>query len=298
MLGAPRLSHRDQSFNMHSLLRFLREPVVHFLAIGFLIFTVYLALNENAPSDSVSKRAEATVAETKQLIEQFRKTWLRSPTVEELNGLIEARIKEHILVQEALALSMDQGDAVVRQRLRQKMDFLITSAAGAEVPSDADLLAFYEAGPDKFTPEPRLGFRQVFLGEAAEQDALVEDLRALNSGMNPGEFGRPSLLPAQVPLSTRSAVDGTFGQGFFASLRGLDQGLWQGPVRSGYGLHLVLVVEAETRPVPEFNTIRDLVLEDYRAVRSQEQADAIFRKISAEYEIVTPDPATRAELLK
>lgn len=283
---------------MQFLLRVLREPLVHFLAIGLALFVAYSALDGNAPTENAHKRAEATIAETRQLIEQFRKTWSRPPSPKELDSLIAAKVREHVLVQEALALSMDQGDAVIRQRLRQKMNFLIASAVGAEVPREEDLLAFYEANTEKYTPAPRIRFQQIFFGASIESKTLNESRKALNAGANQLEFGRPILLPSDMPLSTQSVVDGTFGQGFFASMIELDQGSWQGPVRSGYGVHLVLVSQVEARAVPEFTTLRDVVLKDYKQVRSKELAEEVFQQMQAKYEVVTPDAAARAELLK
>ena len=283
---------------MHFFLRVLREPLVHFLAIGFALFVAYSALGGNVPTESAHKRAEATIGETRQLIGQFRKTWSRAPSPEELDSLIAAKVREHILVQEALALSMDQGDAVIRQRLRQKMNFLIASAVGAEVPQEEDLLAFYKANSKRYIPAPRIRFQQVFLGDSIESKALNESLKALNAGANPVEFGRPILLPSDMPLSTQSAVDGTFGQGFFASMIELDQGSWQGPIRSGFGIHIVLVTEVEAKALPDFTTLREVVLKDYKQVRSKELAEEVFQEMQAKYEVVTPDAAARAELLK
>ena len=100
------------------LTRILREPILHFLLTGAVIFAVFFALEE-----PVSESDAADIVVTPQLVErlaaQFDASWRRSPSVVELDALIDSYVHEEILVREALALSLDQGDTVIRQRLRQ-----------------------------------------------------------------------------------------------------------------------------------------------------------------------------------
>ena len=53
------------------------------------------------------------------LSESFELVWLRPPTEEELQGLIEDRVREEIFYREARALGLDRDDPVVRDRLRE-----------------------------------------------------------------------------------------------------------------------------------------------------------------------------------
>ena len=124
--------------------RIVREPLFHFLLIGMAIFLAYSALNEPTPEAASEKQVEVTVSDVNQMITQFQGAWRRAPNRDELNGLIDAHVRENIMVQEALALSMDKGDAVIERRLSQKMAFLLESAAGAVTPNDDDLKAYFE----------------------------------------------------------------------------------------------------------------------------------------------------------
>ena len=44
-------------------------------------------------------------------------------------------MREEVLYREALRLGLDEGDAVVRKRLAQKMDVIAASAADTEKPA-------------------------------------------------------------------------------------------------------------------------------------------------------------------
>ena len=65
-----------------------------------------------------------TADDLRQLEVAWTAQWRRPPTPEEMRGLVEARVREEILYREALALGLDRGDAIVKRRLAQKMEFL------------------------------------------------------------------------------------------------------------------------------------------------------------------------------
>jgi len=109
------------------LMRLLREPLLHFFALGALIFSIYANLdvrNETSP-DVISISA----TQIDRLATQFTSIWRRPPTDEELDNLIDEYVREEVYYREALTLGLDQNDAVVRQRMRQKIEFLADTGA-------------------------------------------------------------------------------------------------------------------------------------------------------------------------
>ena len=109
--------------------RLVREPLVHFLLLGGLLFGAWYAFNDQPPI-SDSNRIVLDEAQVASLAATFQRTWLRLPSHEELAGLVKDRIKEEILYREALALGLDRDDQVIRRRLRQKMEFVSTDLRG------------------------------------------------------------------------------------------------------------------------------------------------------------------------
>ena len=104
------------------LAKFLKDPLMHFLVMGAGLFVLYSAIN-----GSVNEPAGRIVIDENhalRLAEQFKRTWMRSPTRQELQALVEDYVKEEILYREALSLGLDQDDLVIRRRLRQKMEFI------------------------------------------------------------------------------------------------------------------------------------------------------------------------------
>ncbi|MGD2140072.1 MAG: hypothetical protein PVH25_06750, partial [Burkholderiales bacterium] len=121
--------------------RLLREPLVHFLAIGVLLFVLYALVNDDAPRRA--DRIEITGADVEQLALIFQKQWQRPPDSQELQGLIDARLREEVLYREALAMGLDENDTIVRRRLAQKVEFLMGDSGGVTEPDDETLQAYY-----------------------------------------------------------------------------------------------------------------------------------------------------------
>ncbi len=112
---------------MKTVRRLLREPLVHFLLLGALLFL--FSTWKSGPSSS--GKIVVTRARIEQLATGFARTWQRPPTQRELTGLVEDYIKEEVYVREAIATGLDRDDTIIRRRLRQKLEFLTEDALEA-----------------------------------------------------------------------------------------------------------------------------------------------------------------------
>ncbi|KUJ85152.1 hypothetical protein AVO45_18050 [Ruegeria marisrubri] len=175
------------------------------------------------------------------------------------------------------------------------MDFLIASVAQAAEPEDAILIEHIEKFPDRFTQAGKLAFKQIALGDNPVPETVEQTLVSLKGGENPDKFGVSSLLPTSVPLSHAKQIDGIFGRGFYAALEDLPEGEWAGPVRSGYGFHMVLVEEKEEPRLPALEEIREDVLFDWRRELTEDLKTARFNELKSRYEVITPEPGQPAE---
>lgn len=276
---------------------FLKEPVFHFALLGLALF-FYFDLTSDDPMDEIAEdRLEISEADAAQLIGEYTTLWRRPPTATELETLIEAKIREEILVREALGLGLDRNDTVIRNRLRQKMQFLIESAAQSLEPSDADLQSFLDEHAERFERDGLVAFAQVLLPDGAAQDDIAAALEALNSGTPPEQIGERTLLPAELPLTPLVQTDGIFGRGFADNLAGAEPGIWFGPVASGYGAHLIRITAWEPSRLPDLSEIRNKVETEWRQARADELVDAQIDALLANYEVGRPDDAALDRLL-
>ncbi len=269
-------------------MRILKEPLFHFFLLGVAIFGWFSYLNDPLSARDDGNQIVFDEQDIDRLINQFQSTWQRLPTPQELNGMQDALLRQEILVREARALGLDQGDSVVRNRLAQKMEFLTLSLAQSTNPDDATLQAHLTENNERFMQPGRLAFQQIGLDPSADPTQIDAMLVALNGGADPELFSGPSLLPPNQPLSNAQQVDAKFGRGFFASLEELPQGKWGGPVPSSYGLHLVKIDMNEPASLPSLDQIRDAVLFDWRRDLKTELSDAQFDALQAKYEVTIP----------
>ncbi len=255
---------------MKRLMRLLREPLFHFIAIGGLIFAVYAAVDDTgeAPADVIVIAPERI----DQLATEFSSVWKRMPTDDEINSLIEADIREEVYYREALALGLDRNDAIVRRRMGQKMQFLMDTGAYLQDPAAGELEAYFAANEDFYRSGLRLAFEQVYLGEAPAAEAIATIIKraSVDPSGDPATLGERTLLPARLGLSPINAVDGVFGEGFFDLVAQLPPGEWAGPLVSAYGVHLIRILDTLPARTPPLEEIRDAVLKNWREAKAQE----------------------------
>ena len=255
---------------MKLLLRLLREPLFHFIAIGGLIFVVYTAVDDTceAPADVIV----ITPERIDQLAAGFNAVWTRMPTDDELNALIDEEVREEVYYRGALALGLDRDDAIVRRRMRQKMEFLLDTGAYLREPAAGELEAYFADNEDFYRKGLRLAFEQVYLGEAPEKKTIASSLDALLSDpqSDPSTLGESSLLPPRLGLSPQNAVDGVFGRGLFDLILELPPGEWAGPIASAYGVHLVRILDRLPARTPPLEEIRDTVLRNWMEAKTRE----------------------------
>lgn len=277
--------------------RILSEPVVQFGLFGAAIFAYFSLTGVSDTETGQDRRIEVDEWRLGVLSQQYETVRGLPPSPQELENLVEAFIREEVMVRSALELGLDKGDGVVRNRMQQKMQFLTSAAAQSATPSDTELQAHLEAHQDVFTEPGRISFTQVFLGQSPDEDVVDGVLQALEAGADPLEIGARSMLRAQVDQATDFRIDAEFGRGFARGLQDLPEGVWQGPVRSGFGLHFVKVTAREAGRLPELAEIRDKVETDWRRVQANELADRQFQSLLAQYSIVRPTQEVMEKVL-
>ena len=273
--------------------RLLREPLVHFLGLGVLLFLLYGWINGgvlDATEEIVVSRGQLQSLEM-----QFERTWQRSPTQEERQGLVDAWIREEVFYREGLAAGLDRDDPIVRRRVGQKFEYM-TDVAPQAPPATEELQAWLDAHPARYAIEPRYSLRQVYFDPARHGDkldaAIAAALRVLVAGRS--VEGDSTLLPASLDAVSAFNVERQFGTEFAGALRHLPVGGWQGPVRSSIGMHLVKLSAGETGRSATLDEVRDAVERDFLQSRREEAKQASYEKLRAKYRVRVESGSTDA----
>jgi parvulin-like peptidyl-prolyl isomerase len=81
-----------------------------------------------------------------------------------------------------------------------------------------------------------------------------------------------------------------FGEEFAAAILTAAAGQWAGPVRSGYGVHVVYVRERVEGRLPVLADVRPLVERELTADRRRRQLDAMYARLLERYRVVVEKP--------
>ena len=272
--------------------KFFREPLVHFLLIGAGLFLLFGWRGGPASSPAgqpgpASSKIIVPQDDIDRAIATFAKTWQRPPTEEEVAALVEDLVRNEIYYREALAIGLDRDDAVIRRRMRQKMEFILEDITAQAEPTDEDLLAYMKRHPDSYRVDPQIAFRHVYVnparrGRNAGADAL-EILAQLHAGADPDMVGDPFLMGPDVRLSPLWEIRNRFGDAFGADLLSRKPGKWEGPVKSGFGLHLVFIDRSVGGRMAELKDVREAVKRDWMAQRQKELKDAAYARLRERY---------------
>jgi hypothetical protein len=279
---------------------FLREPLVHFLALGAIVFVLF---HFNANRDTtLDGQIVIRPGKLEQLMTGFSRTWHRSPSQQELDALIEDYIREEVLNREALAMGLDKDDTIVRRRMRQKLEFLTEDASIAARPTDQDLQRWLDDHPDNFRVDPAIALTQVYFNASRRGDSAfvvasktLARMNGVGRNIAASGFGDTTMLPRELPLSSIGEVARVFGDDFAQRITQLAAGQWSGPVQSGYGWHLVYVserVEGGSRPLAD---VRDEVQREWIEARHRGIVEATYGKLREKYRIVVETPWPQAQ---
>jgi len=293
-------------------MRLLREPLVHFLIIGLILFAGYGALNP----DRIDSDEQQIVVSRSDLLNQMQRQYgaveierleriLEQMSLSQRQALIDAYAREEALFREAKAMGLDQQDPVARQRLIRKLEFVATSFVVTDDPLSEEIVrTYFDNHQNDYYQPAEITFTHVFFSykNRGEEDAKIQaerTLSILNTTQVPFykslEYGDP--FPYHSNYVNRQADDITshFGPVMQGQLFQLDpdEHSWKGPFTSPYGEHIVLLTRNESGYVPKLADIRDRVIEDIERSRLEVKSEEAIQAVIRGYKVTVADDLLR-----
>jgi len=285
--------------------KLLREPLVHFMFIGAVIYALYGAFAEPVVEE-VDKTIVITAGEIQWMQTSWQKRWNRPPTAKEFDGLIQQYIKETVLYREALTMGLNKHDMVIRRRLAQKLEFLAKDLVALTPPTEAELLAYFDEHQDRYQQPTLYTFTQVFFDPDKRGDTTLDDAEAVKATLiaqgdaidDPGALGDGLMLQNYYPQKDRAEIQRNLGSGFTETLITLAPGQWHGPVLSGFGVHLVYVSDISEPPPPVFAEVHERVIAEWSLDRGEDLNDKFYASLREQYTIVIEEPEEEIVVLQ
>ena len=279
-------------------MKFLREPLLHFMLIGVVIYLLYAVFAEPA-AEEVDKTIVVSAGEIEWMNTSWQKRWNRPPTSEELDGLIKQYIKETVMYREALTMGLNKHDQIIRRRLAQKLEFLAKDLVALTPPTEEELQAYFTQHQKYYTKPTLYTFTQVFIDPDKRGDATLGDAEKIKAALiakgenieDTSGSGDDLMLQDYYPEKDHAEIQKQFGSGFAESLVELPPGQWHGPVLSGYGVHLVYVHSIVEPPAIVFEDVRQRVTLDWETEKGIELNEQFYKSLREQYTIVIEEPA-------
>ncbi|MFM1886496.1 MAG: hypothetical protein RL026_1653 [Pseudomonadota bacterium] len=287
----------------------LREPLLHCVLAAAALYTL-AAWRGAGDDDPASRRIVVDDAALVDFIQYRAKAFeparfaaqLQALPAAERAALEQQYVEREVLYREALRRGLQVGDDVIRQRLIQRLDYVLEAEVAAQpdavpAPADASLQAWYAQHEADYREPATLGFSHVYFdaahrGDAAARaaaQALLPRLQRRQAGPD-AATGEGDRFPYFTHYAERTDdyVGSHFDAAFAAAVAALPVGRWSGPLRSPQGWHLVYLDRRREARVPPLAEIRGRVLEDFQREQRAAARDALVRRLVAGYTVVRP----------
>jgi peptidyl-prolyl cis-trans isomerase C len=278
------------------LKRCAREPLVHFVLIGAALFAVYSALHSKEAASTDSKKIVLTANDVNQISLMWQAQGRPAPTADQIQSLLDNKLREEVLYREALALGLDKEDTIVKRRMAQKMDFLAEDLSDLREPTREQLKAWFGKNSERFKVPGRASFRHLYFSfdkhgnrtSEAAAEALTKIAGKSSDLSEAAALADPFMFQDYYGDRSFDELAKTFGPGFARSLFAQQTGSWQGPIQSGYGWHLIFIDSLTPARVPEFEEVETDVRTQCVSAQRQETKQRMYEQMKSHYEIVLP----------
>jgi peptidyl-prolyl cis-trans isomerase C len=272
--------------------KLIREPLVQFLVIGACIYAAY-GLFRPSEENVDEKVLYVSAGRINGFVGQWKDRWKRPPTRAELDGIIASYVREEILYRQAIAIGLSKDDPITRRRLAQKLEFLTSNIALSIEPKVGELENYFAENRDAYRKMDVVTFSQVFLDPHKRKDAILGDaerlLKELQAAGAPEArsltVGDSFMIPNYISQATEQEVRKQMGPRFTKAVMDLSPGLWHGPVKSDFGVHLVYVYELQQASLPKFSDVQERVRQDWQERQQKKFNDKFFENLKQDYAV-------------
>jgi hypothetical protein len=255
----------------------LREPLLHFVVLGGLLFAVDHFLIGRADDPHTIVVGADVDSEAK---ETFVAARGREPNAEELDALHRVWLDNEVLYREGLALEVDKGDQAIRERVIFKALSVVDSNVKLPPVDDQMLRAWFNGHRDKYDEPARYDFEEAALSGDNSEGAVSEFVNALNNG-TPGDAKAGLRVFKGRPHA--NLVE-SYGPEFAKKLEGAQVDTWLAlQTRDGWR---AMRLNAIIPPKPAvFESLRGVVLHDWTDATAAEQRTAAVRALAKKYKV-------------
>jgi hypothetical protein len=255
----------------------LREPLLHFLILGGLLFAAdhLLTAREADP-----RRIVMDAAVTQEIRQLFVDARGKEPTATELKALQDRWLDNEVLYREGLALQVDRGDKAIRERVIFKALSLIDANVKRPNLDDQVLRAWFEKNRARYDEPVRFDFQEAVLTGENTESAVRQFVRALSGGVSADQKAGLRVFKGRP----HDNLVQSYGAEFAKEVETARSGEWRAmPTRDGWrAIRLESVTPAQPAA---FEALRGVILQDWTDAVMAEQRTAAVRALARKYNV-------------
>ena len=256
--------------------RFLwREPLLHFVLLGALIFGVDAVLHPPPKDDKV---ITVTKAMRQSFIDNFDEDKSRVPSDAELEKMIESWVASEILYREGKALGVDRGDDMIRDRVAFKLQLLIFDQIRVSQPTEDQMRAWFADNHDRFDEQERVGF---YLTPPTDEMTAQRQLEEIQAQHESEDLQKQTRAILGRPVASLAA---SFGEGFRDALLALPLGQWK-ILQSKDGWHVVRLDSRRPGVLASLDDVRDEAVRIWLTDETRKRAWEAVSRLKAGYTV-------------
>lgn len=276
------------------LKRLLRDPLTQFLAAGLLLFVLFAAFNGGPLG-----RDDKTIHVTDDALVvwlQYRKkafspdqalSFLKAMPADRRQELVDEYVREEALYRHAKSLGLDGNDAIIRQRLIQKMDYIALGLVGGNAaPTAAEMQAHFAENQHLYRQEGWVTLTHIFFADDNGKTRAGAARFALTTGIEEPKGDR-FLYRRDYAEASRALINDHLGPAIAAAAfdAKTETDVWLGPLQSPHGWHLVQLKNRRAEIAPALEDVAAQVMHDTARAKEATQREKAVDAILSQYTI-------------
>ena len=257
--------------------RLLREPLLHFVVFGALVFGVDHLLEARKDNPKVITVDTATDTEARTI---FRSALGREPSAGEMTILRERWVDNEVLYREGLALRVDQGDPTIRERVIFKALNVMQANLALPKIDEKGLRAWFGQHRANYDEPQRYDFLEAVVAGNPGEAAVMQFVAALNTGSASQAESGLRVFKARP----RGNLVASYGNQFADALDQAPSGKWRA-LTSKEGLRVVRLEAKQAGEAARYEDVQGRVYQDWKDATMQELRTRAVRELGKKYTV-------------
>jgi len=251
---------------MQIFYKIIREPLIHFLIIGALMYA-YFDLTHKNPVLKHKEEITLLKYDLKQLSQQ---TGIKDKPL-----LFDYLKYQQALLTDAYSLGLCKNDKTIQNILLHKMEFILNADAKVKEPTEEELKKYYKQHPKDFSQLERFDLSiKKFASDVNPK--IVEKVRIF------GNLDKADDLQ-KLKGVTLEDVEQKFGKYLRLKIASLPENYWSHPITMYNQIYLFLVSKKQTGAVKSFAEVEGKVYAEYLFTKNKAALRKAYKQLLSNY---------------